>query len=189
MWGHDELAETAQLLVSELVTNAVLHSGTELELRATTSGPRVRIEVHDGSTAVPSPRHYDQEAATGQGIGMVEVLASAWGVQPAASGGKVVWFELGDPGPSVDPADEVAAVGSPMRAATGLVEFVRLPAALVHATVQYGDAVLGVSSPSCPWPASWVTTWRPSTGPRTWTSRRSWRGSRRRWRKGVRWST
>jgi PAS domain S-box-containing protein len=139
-WGREDLAETAELLVAEVVTNAVFHAGTDIEVRALTDESGVRIEVHDGSEVIPSPRHYDDDAVTGRGLALVEGLASAWGIQPTRTG-KVVWFECGDPtharGPRPGASEEMERPPP-----TGRVRLLGLPAGLVHATLQYGDAVL-----------------------------------------------
>jgi anti-sigma regulatory factor (Ser/Thr protein kinase) len=92
------LVDTATLLVSEVVTNAVLHAGTEIEVALYRAGSRVRIEVADRSPALPAAKGYATDASTGRGLVLLEALVAAWGVE-AAPGGKVVWFEL------VDPAD------------------------------------------------------------------------------------
>ncbi len=91
--GDTDLAE---LLVSELVTNVVLHAGTDVELRVAASGDQVRVEVSDTSPAMPAIRHFDVEAGTGRGMMLVEALASDWGTDPRP-GGKTVWFTLTDP--------------------------------------------------------------------------------------------
>jgi anti-sigma regulatory factor (Ser/Thr protein kinase) len=92
-WGCPALVDAGRLLVSELVTNAVLHARTEITvvLRATRKG--VRVEVHDGSEVAPVVRHYEDEAMTGRGLSLVDDLAAKWGVDPY-EGGKAVWFEL-----------------------------------------------------------------------------------------------
>ena len=84
------------LCVSEIVTNAVLHAGTQLRFAVTELGDRVRVEVTDGNSAVPMRKHYDLEAPTGRGILLIEELADGWGVEPTSDGGKTVWFELFD---------------------------------------------------------------------------------------------
>jgi anti-sigma regulatory factor (Ser/Thr protein kinase) len=83
------------LCVSEVVTNAVLHAGTELELSVSVDRDRVRVEVGDGSPVAPIRKHYDLAAPTGRGILLIEELADGWGVEPTDRG-KVVWFELLD---------------------------------------------------------------------------------------------
>jgi hypothetical protein len=92
-WGCDGFADASRLLVSELVTNAVLHARTDLSVvvRAVRTG--VRIEVGDHSPAEPVVRRYEDEAMTGRGLALVDQLASRWGVDRHPDG-KVVWFEL-----------------------------------------------------------------------------------------------
>jgi GAF domain-containing protein/anti-sigma regulatory factor (Ser/Thr protein kinase) len=88
-----EVAACAALLTSELVTNAVLHAATPLSVTLHLLADRIRVDVADGSSVVPSVKDYGNEAATGRGLTLFNTLASAWGVQPAV-GGKIVWFEL-----------------------------------------------------------------------------------------------
>lgn len=91
--GLDGLVDTAMLLVSELVANAVLHAHTDLILVARIDTERVTIEVHDGSDGAPARKHYSTLSGTGRGLVLVEGLAERWGVEPT-HGGKYVWFEL-----------------------------------------------------------------------------------------------
>ncbi|MFJ8044582.1 ATP-binding protein [Kitasatospora sp. NPDC096147] len=97
------LAETLVLVVSELVTNAVVHTGSPAVLRLLLplaegdggSGPsRVRVEVADGSTSAPVPRHAPGDATNGRGLELVELLCESWGWYPDGSG-KRVWCEIG----------------------------------------------------------------------------------------------
>ena len=94
--GLDNLADTATLLVSELVANAVLHSGTPLEVVVRCGDDRVRVEVHDGNPQLPIRKHYSSMSGTGRGLLLVERMAAHWGADRTA-GGKVVWFELDSP--------------------------------------------------------------------------------------------
>lgn len=89
----DHLAYPATMLVSELVTNAILHSGTPLEVVVIPEGPRLRVEVHDGSAQMAVRRHYSEMSGTGRGLMLVERMAAEWGCDHTADG-KVVWFEL-----------------------------------------------------------------------------------------------
>ena len=91
--GTGVSAELACLLVSELVTNAVLHAGSEVEVRVSAGPEVVRVEVVDGSARPAVRRHFSAESSTGRGMLLVEALASGWGVEPRATG-KAVWFEL-----------------------------------------------------------------------------------------------
>ncbi len=88
-----ETAECAALLTSELVTNAVLHAATPLCVTLHLMADRIRVDVADGSTVVPSHKDFAADAATGRGLTLFNTLASDWGVQPVP-GGKIVWFEL-----------------------------------------------------------------------------------------------
>lgn len=92
-WGCNGLLDASRLLVSELVTNAVLHARTDVELSVRLVPRGVRVEVSDGSSGAPVVRHYEDEAMTGRGLALVEELASTWGVDERA-GGKTVWFEI-----------------------------------------------------------------------------------------------
>ena len=103
--GLDRLAHTATLLVSELVANAVLHTGTPLEVVVDTAGARARVEVHDGNPQLPVRKHYSTLSGTGRGLLLVERMATDWGAQRTTSG-KLVWFELdGDAVPAFDNLD------------------------------------------------------------------------------------
>jgi anti-sigma regulatory factor (Ser/Thr protein kinase) len=85
--------DAAALLVSELVANAVLHSGTPLEVVVAVDGGLVRIEVHDGSSRLPVRKNYSNMSGTGRGIMLVDRMSTRLGAE-ATPGGKVVWFEL-----------------------------------------------------------------------------------------------
>lgn len=100
--GLDDLAYTATLLVSELVANAILHSGTPLEVVVRCADDRVRVEVHDGSPQLPVRKHYSDMSGTGRGLMLVERMAAGWG-SARTNGGKVVWFEFdGQSAPEFD---------------------------------------------------------------------------------------
>ena len=92
--GLDDLSYTATLLVSELVANAVLHTGdTPIEVVVRPTAERVRIEVHDGSPVLPVRKNYSNMSGTGRGLVLVERMAVQWGAEPTTNG-KMVWFEL-----------------------------------------------------------------------------------------------
>ncbi len=95
-WGCDDLLDTVTLLVSELVGNAVMHAGSELELSLRLMVGRLRVDVIDHSTELPRRRDVAEDALTGRGSGLVEILATAWGVTGRPDG-KSVWFEIALP--------------------------------------------------------------------------------------------
>lgn len=95
LWGVPELADTAELLASELVTNALVHTERGAVFDAVlTPELRLRIEVQDGTSRLPGRRTPTDFATSGRGLLLVEALADDWGVQLRGDG-KVTWFELG----------------------------------------------------------------------------------------------
>ena len=87
--------ETAVLLTSEIVSNALLHARTQVDLLLIMASSGVRVEVHDGNARQPRPPATPAplDATTGRGLMMVEALAGRWGVDGTGDG-KTVWFEL-----------------------------------------------------------------------------------------------
>lgn len=96
-WDDEEgdLTDTVTLLVSELVTNAVIHAGSEVEVTVRLMDTVARIEVTDASAQAVTPRDATTEEDSGRGLALVGTLAERWGVRPAPGGGKTVWFEVG----------------------------------------------------------------------------------------------
>ncbi len=92
MCTRDEL-DTIALLVTELVTNAILHARTPLQLTLEMRPGLVRICVEDESNEQPTLQHYEPDAVTGRGLALVDQLSSSWGVESTPSG-KVVWCEV-----------------------------------------------------------------------------------------------
>ena len=92
-WQLEHLAETARLLTSELVTNAVLHARTPMTLAMESTSAGVRISVTDGSPIPPALRRHSVTATTGRGLRLLDQLADAWSVEDR-EGGKTVWFTL-----------------------------------------------------------------------------------------------
>ncbi|MFZ3473680.1 ATP-binding protein [Streptomyces sp. 4.24] len=100
-----EAADVAELLITELVTNALVHTDQGAEISATIAKDRLRVEVRDYAARRPRPHVPSADDGThGRGLALVQALADAWGVDALArGGGKVVWFELdgaSDAGPA-----------------------------------------------------------------------------------------
>jgi PAS domain S-box-containing protein len=90
---RDDLVETAELLVSELVTNALVHAGTSIDVGLLFVDDGLRVEVTDGSPHGPSVRDYGTSAGTGRGLMLLEEMADDWGVV-ADDPGKTVWCQI-----------------------------------------------------------------------------------------------
>ena len=95
-WGAaTAVGDTAELLCSELVTNAVVHAKTSVELYASFEAGCLHVDVHDRAAREPRPRAVRPgEDEGGRGLTIVASLASSWGVQTPDGDGKTVWFEL-----------------------------------------------------------------------------------------------
>jgi anti-sigma regulatory factor (Ser/Thr protein kinase) len=92
---------TAELLVSELVTNAVMHGHGKIILRAHLDQDRLLVEVIDeGGGFERTVRHGDFDSIGGRGLAIVDAEASRWGIH---EGTTHVWFELERPGPRLGP--------------------------------------------------------------------------------------
>lgn len=141
---RDDIVEPAELGVSELVTNAILHGTPPITVRVRGTRHHPRVEIRDGSNRPPSVNvdMADEEyllSTFGRGLGLVAMNSSAWGADLAPDG-KVVWFE-----PSSEPrieedldgevfdldqtvADRIEAAGLPDAAVTVVLQ--DLPVAL-----------------------------------------------------------
>lgn len=84
----------AELMVSELIGNAILHAGTEISVTVRCTRERAVVEVHDGSPVLPEVRAHEPTRPGGHGLRIVDALAFRWGVEPTANDGKTVWFEV-----------------------------------------------------------------------------------------------
>lgn len=96
--GLGGVSETLSLLVSEVVSNVVLHARTPCTVAVEQDGSRLRVEVSDGSDRMPGMRpRTDPLAQSGRGMLLVEGLSEIHGVDVLPGGGKTVWFELALP--------------------------------------------------------------------------------------------
>ncbi|MFL6129861.1 MAG: ATP-binding protein [Mycobacteriales bacterium] len=95
-WGCPGPAqEDLLLVVSELVTNAVVHGAEPIVVTVTRAPERVRVEVTDGrSDASPHNNRPAPDAETGRGLSVVTRLACAWGWRSTPGRGKTVWAEV-----------------------------------------------------------------------------------------------
>jgi anti-sigma regulatory factor (Ser/Thr protein kinase) len=87
------VVEIAELLVSELVTNAVAHAHSAPVMRIDITGDAVRVAVQDASPGPVEVRDPPPDAAGGRGLLLVDTLAASWGWAPTPEG-KRVWFTL-----------------------------------------------------------------------------------------------
>ncbi|MGW8377356.1 ATP-binding protein [Streptomyces sp. ODS28] len=93
----EDLGHSAQLVISEFFTNAVVHTESEqVRCRLRAQDGRLRIEVTDeGSEGEVAARHADEESLNGRGLHLVSAVAEKWGVLNGTGPlGRVVWAEL-----------------------------------------------------------------------------------------------
>ena len=93
-----DMLDDVQLLSSELVNNAVQHSASAtVTITFASEGNSIYVAVTDQDGSRPGPQRVAHNSESGRGLGLVEVIATAWGIRPLADlSGKVVWFRLGD---------------------------------------------------------------------------------------------
>lgn len=96
-WADAEQVDSAELMVSEMSTNVLVHTDGDALLVAEVAGERgerrLRVEVADTSDELPHKRRPGEMASSGRGLMLMEMLADAWGVDPRGEG-KSIWFEL-----------------------------------------------------------------------------------------------
>ncbi|MDT9690768.1 SpoIIE family protein phosphatase [Streptomyces sp. P9(2023)] len=100
-WTDEDQIDSAVLMVSEMVTNVLIHTDGDALLVAEVTCSvdarrRMRVEVSDASDELPHKRHPGEMASSGRGLVLMEMLAHAWGVDPRGEG-KSIWFELNEP--------------------------------------------------------------------------------------------
>ncbi|MGH3444457.1 MAG: ATP-binding protein [Nocardioidaceae bacterium] len=139
--GREDLAETAVLLVSEVVTNALLHAGTPIDIAALLDDGGLRVEVGDGSAHLPTRRDYGTTSGTGRGMRMLENLVDDWGISRNRHG-KSVWFRLSH----AEAEDAPAMPSTSGRAGHGAETFVvalrNVPLLLHAAWQEHAEALL-----------------------------------------------
>jgi anti-sigma regulatory factor (Ser/Thr protein kinase) len=92
--GLDSAAPTVALLADELLSNVALHARSSCTITAKWNDNTIHVEVEDDHPGQPKRRRPDPHASSGRGLGIVEDVATRWGVLRQPSGGKVVWFEV-----------------------------------------------------------------------------------------------
>ncbi|MBB0243216.1 SpoIIE family protein phosphatase [Streptomyces alkaliphilus] len=106
-WSDPEQVDGAVLMLSEMLTNVLVHTDSDAMVVAELSGPMgerlLRVEVTDTSDELPHRREPGELASSGRGLLLMESLSDAWGVDPRGDG-KTTWFELGEPAPAADAA-------------------------------------------------------------------------------------
>jgi CheY-like chemotaxis protein len=92
-WELTELADTITLLLSELVTNAIVHAHAAPDVTVRLLPDRVHVEVADARPETVYAQEADDSATSGRGLALVDALATDWG-SVTVTGGKVVWFDV-----------------------------------------------------------------------------------------------
>ena len=139
-----DLLEDAELLISELVSNAILHAGTPVDVAISIETPTsLLVSVGDGSRRAPARRHYGTIAATGRGLRLLEHMSDDWGVSPRPHG-KTVWFRLSTPDhPTHQPRPVPSGNGRPRTSPDAVtVELTNLPLHLHARWQQQAEALL-----------------------------------------------
>ncbi|MBA2752664.1 MAG: ATP-binding protein [Actinobacteria bacterium] len=93
-WGYSSLVERAELVTSELATNAVAHAGQPFTVALEDLGDGVHITVRDPVPHLPVSRAASHLESSGRGMQIVEALASSWGATLVPGDGKLVWCNL-----------------------------------------------------------------------------------------------
>ena len=89
-----QLRDEVELLLTELITNVIIHARTDFEVRVSPSGDGVRVEVLDGNPTMPVAGTLAPGALSGRGLTLVQSLAARWGAHHNDGGGKTVWFDV-----------------------------------------------------------------------------------------------
>jgi anti-sigma regulatory factor (Ser/Thr protein kinase) len=89
----EPLVETAELLITELIANAIQHASSSPVMHIDVDSGTVRISVSDESSQTPDVRHGGLEEEGGRGLMLIEALSTSWG-WTRTTGGKQIWFTL-----------------------------------------------------------------------------------------------
>jgi anti-sigma regulatory factor (Ser/Thr protein kinase) len=92
-WGCAQLTDTATLLTSEILTNAIVHGLGPVRLRVRYTDLEIAVIVSDRGWYRPQPRLADPTDESGRGLSLLELLSTSWGAR-ATPDGKDVWFTL-----------------------------------------------------------------------------------------------
>ncbi|MEZ7006672.1 SpoIIE family protein phosphatase [Streptomyces sp. AD55] len=107
-WPDGEQRDAAVLLLSEMLTNVLVHTDADALLVAEVTGEpgerRIHVEVSDSGKELPHKRRPGEMASSGRGLVLIEMLADAWGVAPRGTG-KSIWYEVYESGPPAEPGD------------------------------------------------------------------------------------
>ncbi|MEU3931454.1 ATP-binding protein [Streptomyces sp. NPDC029044] len=90
---RDETLETVELMASEVIANAVLHSAGPCDVVVTRTAEWLRVEVTDTDPTLPSTVAATPNDESGRGLLLLDAMADAWGTRPEAEG-KTTWFEI-----------------------------------------------------------------------------------------------
>lgn len=149
--GRGDWVDAAELAVSELVTNAVLHAHSDVLLDVEITDAHARINVRDHNPVLPSARGYDDHATTGRGLGLIAAVALEHGVESLGGDGKIVWACIGDSPAALceddllgswDDTGEFVTEGAPATVDGMEVVLLGLPPTLWLAAREHHDALL-----------------------------------------------
>ncbi|MFR9798120.1 SpoIIE family protein phosphatase [Streptomyces sp. MS06] len=115
-WPCPDQVDSAELLVSEMLTNVLVHTDSDALLVAEIVGDpgarMMRVEVGDAGDDLPHKRRPGELASSGRGLVLIELLADSWGVAPRGEG-KSIWFELREPSAAEPASPQDARAADP----------------------------------------------------------------------------